>query len=262
MTTKRWLLGLFLAVSLSVITACSNGEESVDENNKETETKEETKEETQDGGEGAEQPEMPEADLEGIPEVVAEVDGEEISKEEFEAAYQGQFQQMAMQSQMSGQEVDQDQLKKQVAESMVGTELLIKEAKDREIAAPEEDVDEIIDGLIEQNGLESKEKLVNAFEAQGIDEKELMSQVETQVIVNKLITEESGDIEPTEEELQETYDQLIAQQEEMAEGESEIPSFEEMKPDLEEQLKMQKEGEAAQKLVEKLRANADVTINL
>lgn len=256
--TKRKLLGLFLAVSLSVITACSNGEESVDQNNEETETQQET----QDGGEGAEQPEMPEADLEGLPEVVAEVDGEEISKEEFAATYQGQFQQMAMQSQMSGQEVDQDQLKKQVAESMIGTELLIKEAQNREISGSEEDVDEIMDGLVEQNGLESKEKLMDAFEAQGMDEEELMSQVETQVIVNKLIAEESGDIEPTEEELQETYDQLIAQQEEMAEDKSEIPSFEEMKPDLEEQLKMQKEGEAAQKLVEKLRPNADVTINL
>lgn len=252
--TKRWLLGLFLAVSLSLVTACSNGEESVDENSEEIET--------QDGGEGAEQPEMPEADLEGLPKVVGEVDGEEISKEEFEATYQGQFQQMAMQSQMSGQEVDQDQLKKQVVESMIGTELLIKEANNREITASEEDVNEIMDGLVEQNGLESKEKLMSAFEAQGMDEEELMSQVETQVIVNQLIAEESGDIEPTEEELQETYDQIIAQQEEMAEDESEIPSFEEMKPDLEVQLKMQKEGEAAQKLVEKLRANADVTINL
>lgn len=256
--SKRWLLGLFLAVSLFVITACSDGDKSGEENNEQTETQEET----QDDGETAEQPEMPEADLEGLPEVVAVVDGEEIPKEEFEATYQGQFQQMAMQSQMTGQEVDQDQLKKQVAESMIGTQLLIKEANNREIAASEEDIDEIMDGLIEQNELESKEELMNAFEAQGMDEEELMSQVETQVIVNKLITEESGDIQPTEEELQETYDQLIAQQEEMAEGESEIPSFEEMKPNLEEQLKMQKEGEAAQTLVEKLRDNADVTINL
>lgn len=258
--TKKWLLVLSFAVLLFAVSACSDGDKSSEENNEQTKTQEETKGDN----ENAEQPEMPEPDLEGIPEVVAVVDGEEIPKEEFEATYQGQFQQMTMQSQMTGQEVDQDQLKKQVVENMIGTELLIKEANNREIGASEEDINEIVDGLIEQNGLKSKEELMKAFEAQGIDEDELNSQVETQVKVNKLINEESGDIQPTEEELQEMYDQLKAQQEEMAEGEgeTEIPSFEEMKPTIEEQLKMQKEGEAAQKLVEKLRDNADVTINL
>jgi parvulin-like peptidyl-prolyl isomerase len=43
---------------------------------------------------------------------------------------------------------------------------------------------------------------------------------------------------------------------------AEVPPFEEMKPNLEEQVKMQKEGEATQKLVEELRKNADVTVNI
>ncbi|MDS8765667.1 SurA N-terminal domain-containing protein, partial [Streptococcus pneumoniae] len=85
-------------------------------------------------------PEMPEPDLEGIPEVVAEVNGEEVSKEEFETAYTGQFQQAAMQAQMSGQEIDQNQLKTQLAESMVGQKLLVQEAENQELTASDEEV--------------------------------------------------------------------------------------------------------------------------
>lgn len=256
--SKKWLLGLSLALSVLVITACSNGDEAAEDNKEETNTQEES----QGDGEGAEQPEMPQADLEGIPEVVAEVNGEEISKEEFETTYQAQFQQMAMQSQMTGQELDQDQLKKQIAESMIGSELLIQEADNRGFTASEEDVNKTVDDLVKQNGLQSKEEFITALEEQGLPEEEVMTQVETQVKVDQLIADESGDTKPTEEELKEAYDQMKTQQEQIGGEEAEVPSFEEMKPNLEEQLKMQKEGEAAQKLVEELRKNADVTVNI
>lgn len=87
--SKKWLLGLSLALSVFVITACSNGDEEAKDDKEESKTQEEA----QGDGEGAEQPEMPKPDLEDIPEVVAEVNGEEISKEEFETTYQAQFQQ-------------------------------------------------------------------------------------------------------------------------------------------------------------------------
>ena len=41
-----------------------------------------------------------------------------------------------------------------------------------------------------------------------------------------------------------------------------MPAFEDVKPQLKEQVVQQKEGEAAQGLVEKLRADADVQIHL
>lgn len=210
------------------------------------------------------QQEMPEPDLEGIPDVVAEVNDEEITKEEFESTYQGQFQQMAMQSQMTGQELDQDQLKQQTAESMVGTELLIQEANDRGYEASEQEVDDTLSELAEQSGIESNDELISTLEEQGMAEDEIMSQVETQVKMDKLIAEESGDTEPTEEELQEFYDQWKSQQEQMSEDgeEADIPSFDDMKSDLEAQLKQQKEAEATQTIVEQLRENADVTINI
>ncbi|RSL31895.1 peptidylprolyl isomerase [Salibacterium salarium] len=289
MLSKKWLLSLSLAVSVSVIAACGGGDESAgEENNNEGQgtQEEESEQGSEEGngenasegegssnsesdsnsGENAGQAEMPEPDVEDIPDVVAEVNGEEISGEEFKTSYEGQFQQAAMQSQMTGEEVDQDQLKQQLAESMVGTELLMQEADNREIEAAQEDIDSTLDDLVSQNDLESKDELISTLEEQqGMSEEEIMSQVETQVKVDQLIAEEAGDTEPTEEELQEAYEQVKTQQEQMGgqNGEdTEVPSFEEMKPDLKEQVISQKEADASQTLVENLRESADVTINL
>ncbi|RNF38307.1 peptidylprolyl isomerase [Planococcus salinus] len=254
---KKWFLGLSLGVSVSLLAACGGGDEATENTNEEPNTQEEA---AAGAEEGAEQREMPEPDLSGVPDIVAEVNGQEVTKEEFETAYAGQFQQAAMQAQMSGQEVDQNQLKEQIAESLVGQELLIQEAGNRGYNVSEDEMDKRLTDLAAQNGLESKEQFLTALEEQGIPEEEVMSQLETQVKVNQLIAEEAGSVEPTEEELQALYEQAKAQQEQM--GGEELPAFEELKPQLEEQIKMQKEGEATQALVAKLRENADVAVHI
>lgn len=237
------------------LAAC--GGENAEETNEEAAPQEEGADQE---AENAEQPEMPEPDLEGVPDIVAEVNGEEISKEEFESAYTGQFQQLAMQAQMAGQEVDQTQLKEQIAESLVAQKLLVQETENQEITASEEQVNTALEELAKQNGLESSEEFLAALEEQGISEEEVMEQVEAQVKVEQLIASETGEINPTDEEIQTVYDEAQAQQEES--GGEELPAFEEVKPQLEEQVRMQKEGEATQALIAQLREEADVTINL
>ncbi|MEC5423529.1 SurA N-terminal domain-containing protein [Virgibacillus sp. C22-A2] len=254
---KKWIISLLFAALVLTLAACGNDDESAEDNNDEAE----------EAAPGTEQPEMPEPDLEGIPEVVAEVNGEEITREEFETTYQGQFQQASLQAMMSGQEIDQDQLKGQIAEGLVGQRLLIQEADNSGIEASEEEIDEILDQLVEQNGMESRDEFLAALEEQqGMSEEEVRSELELQVKVDQLIARESGDIEPTDEEMEELYEEFAAQQEEHAAGEdgeeTDVPSFEEMKPDLEAQVKRQKEAEASQLLVEKLREDADVTIHI
>jgi hypothetical protein len=286
---KKLLLSLSTAMSISLVAACGGGEESNEgntnegnnmeaenqteepaENNEAAAEGDETAEGEEAAGEGnetaqQEQPEMPEPDLEDVPDTVAEVNGEEILKEDFASNYEGQFMQAAQQAQMTQEEIDQDQLKEQVAENMVGTELLIQEAESRDYDVSEEDVNETLDELAAQNGLESGDELLSALQEQGLEEEEIMDQAEMQVKIDRLLSEESGDAEPTEEELEEAYDQMTAQQEQMS-GEGgedvEMPSYEEVKPELEEQVAAQKEAEQSQQLVEDLREDADVTINL
>lgn len=242
---KIWIALLSLVFTVLVISACS-GDDGVNEN-------------TEDNASEEANVELPEPDLEGIPEVVAEINGEEVTKEEFESAYQQQFQQAAMQSQLSGEEIDEDQLKEHTVEGLIGQQLLTQEANNRFPDVSEDDVNQTMDTLVEENGMETKEELIAAFEEQGMEEEELMSLLETQVKIDQLIMEESGDIKPTDEEIEEVYEMLKAQQEEMG-SEEEIPDFEEIKPDLKEQLKQQKEAEKIEALVQKLREDADITI--
>ena len=207
---------------------------------------------------------LPEADLEGIPDVVIEINGEDITKDDFSSMYEQQFQQQAMQAQMMGQDmndIDQDELKQQTAEIIIGQNLLIQEANNRIKEVSEDDINETIDILLEQTGMESKDDLLAIFKEQGMDEEEFNSQIETQVKVDQLIVEISKDLEPTEEEMKETYDMIKAQQEEM-ESEEEFPDFDEIKSDIEMQLKEQKKAEETETLVESLREKADITIHL
>ncbi|WP_077622321.1 SurA N-terminal domain-containing protein [Sediminibacillus massiliensis] len=249
---KKWLLSVSLAAVVAVTTACGNDNE-------------EAKQQEEAAGNKTEQAETPEPDLENIPKVVAEVNGEEIGKEEFVSTYEGQYQQMAMQSQMTGESVDQDQLKKQTAESLIGQELLVQEANNAGYKASEDDINETMDELAAENGLESKEEFLSALEEQGMDKEEVNSQIEMQVKVDKLVAEKSGNIEATDEEIEKTYNQMVAQQEKMTQQngqESEIPPLEEVKSDVEQQIISQKEIEETQKIVEDLREQADVKINL
>ncbi|MHA6250405.1 hypothetical protein [Oceanobacillus sp. CAU 1775] len=126
-------------------------------------------------------------------------------------------------------------------------------------------MNETLDILVEQNGLESQDAFLTALEEQGTSEDEVMAVIETQIKVDKLIARESGDVEPTEEEVQEMYDMYVAQLEQVneeSEEEVEVPSFEELEPDLIAQIKAAKESETYQKLIEELRSDADITKNL
>src|SRR5699024_8510924 len=245
MLRKKWLFMLSLVLIIGVLAACG------DDNNEDKANDE--------------QAEMPEPDLEGIPDIVADVNDGEVTKEDFEATYQQQFQQMAMQAQMYGQnmdEIDQDELKEQTADGLVGQELLMQEANDRVSDISDDDIEETIDQVVEQNGMESKDELLDALkEQQDMDEDEFMEQIETQVRVDKLLEEESGDLDPTEDEVKEAYEDMKKQQEE-ADSDEDVPEFDEMEDQLKEQLKQQNQQEVTEDLVAKLREDADVKIHL
>ncbi|WLR51123.1 SurA N-terminal domain-containing protein [Bacillus tianshenii] len=260
---KRWLLSLLLVALVSVTAACGNGEEAGKDTNKEAETQQEESAENKKSEKTSKQPEMPKPDFEGVPKVVAVVNGEDIPRKEFEDVYTGQFQQAALQSQMSGQEVNQEQLRKQVVDGMVNQELLTQEANSGNYTASEEEVNQFLDKVVKQNGLESKEKLMKMLEKQGMDKEEVMSQVKTQVKVDQLIESKHGEVKVTEQELKKAYEQTKKMQSQMGGGEkAKMPSFEEMKPKLKEQVEGQKKAEATQSIVKKLREDAEVKINL
>lgn len=252
----KWLLGLVLAVVLVGVSACGGGNGSDEDEANDPAASQEQAEEQAEGA--------PDADVADLPDVVAEVNGEEIPREEFVQAYELQLQQATAQAQASGQEVDQDQLKEQVAQSLVSTELLVQEADDREISVSDEDVERTLQELSTQNGLENVDAFVAALEEQGMDRDEVDRQVRTQLRIERLVSDEAGTIEVTRREARALYDQLVAQQEQAGQqgGGQQIPPFPQVRPDLEEQVRLQKESQVAQRLLGDLRETADIVVNL
>jgi peptidyl-prolyl cis-trans isomerase SurA len=240
------LLGLLLAATLIGAAACGgDGDEQASEG----------------GSSSQSAPADGAADLEGVPDVVAEVNDEEISKDEFAETYELQLQQASAQAQQTGQPVDQEQLKQQVAETMVGTELLRQEAERRGFEATDADVDKALTDLARQNGMKSPAQFLAAMKQQGLAEDDVRDELTTQVGIEQLLTKEGGDAEPTEAELRALYDRAKKQQQ--ASGQQgQLPPFAKVRAQLVEQAQSDKQNAVAERLVTSLRKAGDVTINL
>lgn len=215
-----------------------------------------------DGGGAADDPQAQEADVSDVPEVVATVNGTEITKDDFVQTYQSQYQQMAMQQQTGGQAPDEEQLKTQVAEQLVNNELLRQGAEDAGIKATDKDIDTTLDEIAKQNGLGSGDEVVSALEQQGISAEQVRQDAASQFAITTYIEQEADIAEPSDEELKAQYDALVEQQSAAGGSAEEVPSFEEMKDQLAQQATMQQQNQAATELAGKLREKGDVTINL
>jgi hypothetical protein len=193
---------------------------------------------------------------------VAEVNGEEIGKDDFVQAYAIQLRQV--QSQGSGQQVDREQLQKQVLDGMVSTELLVQEAHGRGFSAADREVGQTLKELAEQNGLESPDAFLAALQEQGMDSGTVRSEIRTQLEIEQLVAAEAGDLQPTDAEVRALYDQLAAQQEQAgsAGGDAQVPPLRQVRPQLEEQVRSQKEAQVAKELLAQLRDDADVVVHL
>ncbi|MGO2037277.1 MAG: SurA N-terminal domain-containing protein [Brevibacterium sp.] len=255
MRKNKWLLGLAVSVSVVGLAACG-GEDGGDSSEETSAAAEQSP--------GAEAGQDGKPATDDIPDVVAEVNGDKITKDDFVPLYETQYQQMQMQSQQSGQQVDEDQLKTQTAENLVSTKLLTQEADKRDIKVSDKDIDKALEESAKSSQM-SKDDFLKAMKDQGMDEKKVNSEMANQLKIEDLITDEYGEFKVTGEEIGQAYEQAKTQQEQMAQQggqQQEVPELEEMRPQLEEQVKSQKSTEATQKFAEKLRKQGDVTINL
>lgn len=248
----RTALGALTAAALLTLSACGGGSDAGDDTSASSSP-------SADAEAGADGP-----SLDGIPDVVAEVNGEEVTRDEFVPVYEASYQAAASQAQMTGEEPDEDALRKQALDDLVDTELLAQEADSRGIEVSDEDIDAELTDLAEQNGMKSADELLEAVAGQGLDEEQARDQVETQVMVEQLVVDENGPIEPTDKELRTIYDEAKAQQAQSGqEGQGQkFPPFAEVRDQIVDQAVAQETGEVAQGLLEDLKADADISLKL
>lgn len=259
--TKRWWASIALAVAMATgVSACGSGEQSAGQEPSASSSGQSSGSPSVSASPGKG---TPKPDLEGIPKVVATVNGKKIPRDEFVQAYKAQFQRASRQQQMLGKPVDQDKLKQQVAKNLVSSELLTQEASNRGLAAPDKQVKQKLQDLAKQNRMSSVDKLFAALKKQGLDKQSVREDVRTQIKIDKLLKQETGKIQPSEKELRKLYNQAVkSQQQSQQNKKQQAPSFKQVRPQLVEQFKQRKRAQAAQSLLKDLRKKADVTNNL
>ena len=250
-TRATTALGL-AAASLLFLSACGGADDATSA----PASDEPTAETSAEGGE----PGAP--DLSDIPDVVAEVNGEEVTKDEFVLIYEAQLEQALAAVEQGGEQPDEAALKEQTANNLVDAELLSQEADSRGIEVSDEDVDAELTSLAEANQLGTAEDFIAALEKEGATEAQVREQIELQVMVEQLVADEVGGVEPSEEELRAIYDAAKEQQAQSGEQAQPLPPFAEVRDQIAEQAQTDQVGTVAQELVTELRKDADITINL
>ncbi|MCA0986758.1 SurA N-terminal domain-containing protein [Guptibacillus algicola] len=246
----RKLTYLMITGLLLVALAACGGNEESESKNKENDTEQKSAE----AGEGDSKQSQPDVDEVKADKVVATVNGEEIKGEDFNALYT----QNQMQYHQMGQEVSEEQLseiKKQVAESMVGQELILQAANEKGYEASEKQVEEELADLKEQYG--DEKKFETALEESGMTLDELKKEIGKNVQYTSYVEEEIRVEEVTEEEMKQYYDQAKEK------GSSEeMPAFEEVKSQIKKGLESEKKKKKTQEHIEKLKEDADIKINV
>lgn len=169
--------------------------------------------------------------------VAAEVNGEEILMSDVE-----QIQQMAQQQ---GQQVDEAT----VAEQLVDQKLLIEEAKDRGLEVSTEEAEDFVEESVSAQGM----TLEDVKSQVGDEFSTLLEEQKEQLLIQKLLDDEGGNLTVTDEEIEEFYEenkQML--------GNS---SLEEVKPELEPMIEQQKQQEIITSLSEELKEDAEIEMS-
>ncbi|MEV8222004.1 MULTISPECIES: SurA N-terminal domain-containing protein [Dietzia] len=263
MRTRTWRSAVAAAGLVLVVAGCGAGGDDDEGGAAQTQAAAEQSEQAAEPGQESEQS-ADGPDTSDIPDPVAEVNGTEISRDEFLSVFENQYQQMSMQAQMSGQPVDEAQLKELTTDGLIGTELLTQEAGTRGIEVSDEEIQAELAVFAERNQV-STDEFVEAMGGQGLDRAAVLDQIDKQLRVQKLITDEYGVFEATDAEVQAAYEQ-VAQQQAMsgggAAGGGGLPPLEQVRGQVEEQVRAEKEAGAMEELSQKLRADADVTVHI
>lgn len=227
---KRILTGIFLlSIAVLVLGACSNDSS---KGNTEKENKE---------------------------DMVATVDGEGISKQQYEKELEATKASYAQQG-MPVDQMDskqQEELEKSVLDQMINAELLLQSAEKDGISVEDKEIDAELEKI--KGNFEDEKQFEDALKKNEMTEKDLKGQLKKQLTVNKYLDGKIGKVEATDEEIQAMYDQYT----QLAKAQEQEPEkLEKIKPQLEQQVLSEKENEKISKFVEDLRKENEDKIKI
>ncbi|HLS06976.1 MAG TPA: SurA N-terminal domain-containing protein [Bacillota bacterium] len=180
----------------------------------------------------------------GQDEVVMYLNGEEVTGDKYNLAYlQTKVQLFQFEQDVSDQEV----LKDLALDVLLEQELLHQEAAEKGIEVTEEDVEEEL-SLIKSESRETFDAFLDTY---SFDEDSYKMMLSNAMLYDKYITEQFPNIEITDEEIEEAYEEIKSENEDVAD-------LEEIEESLRGGLAKQKESEKMQELIESLKEEAEI----
>lgn len=204
------------------------------------------------------------------PAVIAEVNGMEISQQE----YYSMLQQQAPNSSLSSSQIIP--FRYQVLEALIERKLILAKAEefDIQVEVSDSEVDENYNNILEQNEITDQE-LAETLAEQGSTIGELRENIKDSLQNTKTLTEAInqgvGEVEVSDQEIQKLYNQRYlkveteskkAETENSKQKESDSePKLEEVSSDLKTEIKNKKRNEAINNWLKELKTDAQITIN-
>ncbi len=189
--------------------------------------------------------------------VVAIVNGQELTGEEYNAALTSVQGQMQQAGQDSTSEKVAEQIKVQTLDRLVNQALILQKAEETDIKASEAEVDERYATLEEQYG--GEEAMKTALEAQGMELNTLKADIADSILFEKYQDKVVPADEVTDEEIKAYYDQVAAQSKE---ADQELPPLEEVSEEIAGILKEEQQQEKLIAHVEELKADAKIELKI
>lgn len=228
---KKNILLIFASLLAIFLAACND-------DNDDAEVQEEN------NTEEAVQLEITDEEVVDVEEVVISVNGNEITGDKYNNTYR----QWKTMLHMYGQDVsDVDALKEETLSILTERELIRQDAIDSGIEVTDEEAQEEMENLIEQNG---EEAVVALQEQYGLSEEEFLEQLKDDLLTVKYI-ESKFEVDVTDEEVEERYEQLKEQHEDLGE-------LEELEDVLRQNIMEEKQNELLNERLSELKEEADI----
>ncbi|TDO84448.1 tetratricopeptide repeat protein [Halanaerobium saccharolyticum] len=202
------------------------------------------------------------------PAVIAEVNGMEISQQE----YYSLLQQQAPQSNLSSSQIIP--FRYNVLNALIERKLIMAQAEtlDINVEVSKSEIDENYKNILDQNKM-TEEELTAALSKQGYTLGELRSDIKSNLKESKTITKtidkSVGEIKVSEQEIKDLYNKKYPEPESETKAaenntdseSSQRPALSDVRSDLKSEIKNKKRNEAINKWLKDLKASAEITIN-
>jgi len=166
--------------------------------------------------------------------------------------------QIAQELQMYGMQPTKEEIKNEAVNRIIQQVLLEGYAGERGIEATEEEIDRHLSELAILYGMESEEEFINQLKSQGFETaEEVRNLLRTEIKISKLIDLYSEDVNVTDQELRDAYQDYVGQ---IEETDQEIMPFEEEKEGLKDGIIQERVMSMLLSKIEELKKGAKIEI--